>query len=126
MTFSNLTDYIAGGTEYYNISPIYNAYGYNTNETPLYSQSIASFPVSFSTMSNLVASPYLELSSYVMIASTFYTSGCNTTFPVATSGYTSLSFKEATTGVSKIAYNINLSTATTANFPLRVFYYTYT
>jgi hypothetical protein len=121
LSFSNLTDYIAGGTEYYNVAPIYNAYGYNTNETPLYRLSIPSFPVSFSTMSNLVASPYLQLSSYVMIASTFYTSGCNTTFPVATSGYTSLTFKEATTRVSKIAYNINLSNGTTANFPLRSF-----
>jgi hypothetical protein len=119
LSFSNLTDYIAGCIEYYNVAPIYPAYGYNTNEAPIYTQSITSFPVGFSTMSNLGGSPFLQLSSYVIIASTFYTSGCNTTFPVATSGYTSLSFYESTTTTSKTAYNINLSNAPTNNFPLR-------
>jgi len=121
ITFSNLTDYVAGCIEYYNVAPIYNAYGYNTNEGAIYSQSIPSFPVGFSTMSNLVASPYLQLSSYVIIASTFYTSGCNTTFPVATSGYTSLTFYESTTRISKTAYNINLSNSPASNFPLTPF-----
>jgi hypothetical protein len=119
LTFSNLTDYIAGCIEYYNVAPIYPAYGYNTNEPPIYNQSITSFPVGFSTMSNLVASPYLQLSSYVIVASTFYTSGCNTTFPIAASGYTSLTFNESTTTISKTAYNINLSNSPTSNFPLR-------
>ncbi|NDB85982.1 MAG: hypothetical protein EB127_25270, partial [Alphaproteobacteria bacterium] len=121
LTFSNLTDYVAGCIEYYNVAPIYNAYGYNTNEGVIYSQTIPSFPVGFSTMSNLIASPYLQLSSYVMIASTFYTNGCNTTFPVATSGYTSLTFYESTTRISKTAYNLNLSNGPTSNFPLRPF-----
>ena len=121
LTFSNLTDYVAGGIEYYNVAPIYNAYGYNTNESPIYTKSIASFPVGFSSMSNLVGSPYLQLSTYAMIASTFYTSGCNTTFPVATSGYTSLTFYESTTKISKTAYNINLSNGPTSNFPLSPF-----
>ena len=121
LTFSNLTDYIAGCIESYSVAPIYPAYGYNTNEAPIYTQSISSFPVGFSTMINLVSSPYLQLSSYVIVASTFYTSGCNTTFPVATSGYTSLSFYESTTAISKTAYNINLSNAPTSNFPLRTF-----
>jgi hypothetical protein len=121
LRFSNLTDYIAGGTEYYNVAPIYSAYGYNTNEGALYNKSIASFPVAFSTMSNLTGSPYQVLSSYIMIASTFYTSGCNTTFPVATSGYTSLTFYQSTTRAAKIAYNLNLSDGSTSNFPLRPF-----
>jgi hypothetical protein len=121
LTFSNLTDYIAGCIESYSVAPIYPAYGYNTNEGAIYNQSISSFPVGFSTLGNLISSPFLQLSSYVIIASTFYTSGCNTSFPVATSGYTSLSFYESTTAISKTAYNINLSNAPTSNFPLRAF-----
>jgi len=121
LTFNNLTDYIEDCLEYYNVAPIYNAYGYNTKETPIYSESLTSFPTGFSTHCNLVASPYLALSSYVMIASTFYTSGCNTTFAVAGNGYTSLTFNESTTKVSKIAYNANLSTGTTTNLSLTPF-----
>jgi hypothetical protein len=118
LSFYNLTDYIAGGTEYYNVARIYSAYGYNTNEAPIYNKSYTSFPVGFSTMSNLVGSPYQQLSSYAIVASTFYTSGCNTTFAVATSGYTSLTFYQSTTAVSKVAYAPNLSNGSTSNFPL--------
>jgi len=121
LTFSNLTDYVAGGIEYYNVAPIYPAYGYNTNEGAIYSQSITSFPVGFSSFINLVGSPYSQLSSYVMIASTFYTSGCNTTFPVATSGYTSMSFYEISTAQSKVAYSLNLSNGPTTSFPITPF-----
>ena len=121
LTFNNLTDYIEDCLEYYNVAPIYNAYGYNTKETPIYSESLTSFPAAFSTHCNLVASPFIALSSYVMIASTFYTSGCNTTFAVAGNGYTSLTFNESTTQVSKIAYNTNLSTGTTTNLSLTPF-----
>lgn len=121
LRFSNLTDYIAGAVEYYNVAPIYQAYGYNTNEAPIYSQTINSFPVAISSLSNLVNSPFVQLSTYVMIASTFYTSGNNTTFPVAANGYTSLTFYESTTTNSMPAYNLNLSNSRTRNFPITSF-----
>jgi hypothetical protein len=66
-------------------------------------------PIGFSTMSNLVGSPYLQLSTYVLIASTIYTSGCNTTFPISTTGYNSFTFYESATGNSAVKYTQNLS-----------------
>ena len=121
LRFSNLTDYIAGGIEYYNVAPIYQAYGYNTNEPPIYSQTINSYPIAISSLSNLVNSPFVQLSSYVMIASTFYTKGNNTTFPIAANGYTSLTFNESTTTNSIPAYSLNLSNGRTRNFPITPF-----
>ena len=116
LKFTNFTDYLAGTViESYSLAPIYSAYGYNTNDTPLYQQSLSSFPIGFSSFSNLDIAPYLELSSYVMIASTFYTSGCNTTFPISSSGFNSISFLESTTQIQKYAYIQDLTYGTTSS-----------
>jgi hypothetical protein len=110
LTLSNFTDYIGGNDlESYTIAPIYSAYGYNTMDTPLYSQSLSSFPLAFSSFSNPSISPYLELSSYVMVASSFYISGCNTTFPISSYGYTSISFLESTTQIKKSGFSQNMA-----------------
>jgi hypothetical protein len=110
LTLTNFTDYASGNIiESYSLAPIYQAYGYNTRDTPLYSQSLSSFPLVFSSFSNPSISPYLELSSYMMIASSFYMSGCNTTFPISSYGYTSISFLESTSKIQKSGFSQNLA-----------------
>ena len=116
LKFTNMTDYLDGGQSYY-IAPIYNAYGYNTLEAPLFSESISWLPKTFSSLSNVA--PYLELSTYVMVASTFYTSGCNTNFNIGSRGYNSITFFESTTNISKVAYNQNLINGQSQNVALR-------
>jgi hypothetical protein len=116
LKFTNMTDYLDGGQSY-SIAPIYNAYGYNTLEAPLFSESISWLPKTFSSLSNVA--PYLELSSYVMVASTFYTSGCNTNFNIAANGYNSITFLESTTNISKVAYNQSLDNGQTKNVALK-------
>ena len=106
--FSNFTDYV-DADETFAVAPIYPAYGYDTTQAPLYSETISKFPAYFSSPSNLVGSPYLALSSYVMIASTFYTTGANTTFPVTASGYTSIEFLESATQIQKYGVREDLS-----------------
>jgi hypothetical protein len=110
VSFSNMMD-VLDGTTSYQVAPLFPAYGYNTSDVPLYTTSIpAAFPLGFSTLSNLVDSPYQQLSSYVVIASTFYTTGCNTTFPISTSGgFTSFSFYEVSTGNTRVGYSTDLS-----------------
>ena len=110
LTLSNFTDY-TGGTdlESYTIAPIYSAYGYDTNDTPLYYESLSKFPIGFSSFSNPSISPYIELSTYMMVASTFYVSGCNTTFPISSYGYTSISFLESTSKIQKSPFSQDLS-----------------
>jgi hypothetical protein len=116
LKFTNFTDYLAGTViESYSLAPIYNAYGYNTNDTPLYQQSLSTFPLGFSSFSNPSIAPYLQLSSYVMVASTFYTSGCNTTFPISSYGFNSISFLESTTQIQKSAYSQDLRYGTTSS-----------
>jgi len=106
--FTNFTDYV-DADETFSVAPIYPAYGYDTRQTPLYSESISRFPAYFSSPSNLISSPFLALSSYVIVASTFYTTGANTTFPVVASGYTSIEFLESTTKIQKDAVRQNIS-----------------
>jgi hypothetical protein len=106
ITFSNMNDYIYG-TDTFSIAPIYPAYGYNTSETPLLSQQITNFPIGFSTFSNVGS--YLQLSTYMIVASSFYTTGCNTMFPISSMGFQSFSFKETTSGKSATAFAQNLS-----------------
>jgi hypothetical protein len=118
LTFTNMTDYL-DGVQSYSIAPIYNAYGYNTLEAPLFSESISWFPKTFSSLSNVA--PYLELSTYVMVASTFYTSGCNTNFNIAADGYNGITFLESTTNISKVAYNQNLINGQSQNSPLTAY-----
>ncbi len=108
ITFSNMNDYIYG-TDSFSIAPIYPAYGYNTTESPLLSQQITNFPIGFSTFSN--AGTYLQLSTYMIVASSFYTTGCNTTFPISSIGFQSFSFKETTTGKTAIAFAQNLASS---------------
>lgn len=116
LTLTNFTDYASGNIiESYSLAPIYQAYGYNTRDTPLYSQSLSSFPVAFSSFSNPSISPYLELSTYVMVASTFYVSGCNTTFPISSYGYTSISFLESTSKIQKSGFSQDLSQGVRSN-----------
>lgn len=116
LTLTNFTDYASGNIiESYSLAPIYQAYGYNTKDTPLYSQSLSSFPVAFSSFRNPSISPYLELSTYVMVASTFYVSGCNTTFPISSYGYTSISFLESTSKIQKSGFSQDLSQGVRSN-----------
>ena len=116
LILTNFTDYASGNViESYSLAPIYQAYGYNTRDTPLYSQSLTSFPVAFSSFSNPSISPYLELSTYMMVASTFYVSGCNTTFPISSYGYTSISFLESTTQIKKSGFSQDLSQGVRSN-----------
>ena len=116
LTLTNFTDYASGNViESYSLAPIYQAYGYNTRDTPLYSQSLTSFPVAFSSFSNPSISPYLELSTYMMVASTFYISGCNTTFQISSYGYTSISFLESTSQIKKSGFSQDLSQGVRSN-----------
>ena len=116
LSLTNFTDYTSGNViESYSLAPIYQAYGYNTGDTPLYSQSLSSFPVVFSSFSNPSISPYIELSTYMMVASTFYVSGCNTTFPISSYGYTSISFLESTTQIQKSGFSQDLSNGVRSN-----------
>jgi len=109
LTLTNFTDYATGNIlESYSLAPIYPAYGYNTKDTPLYSESITRFPAGFSSFSNPSISPYIQLSTYMMVASTFYVSGCNTTFPISSYGYTSISFLESTTQIQKSGFSQDL------------------
>jgi hypothetical protein len=108
ITFSNMNDYIYG-TDSFSIAPIYPAYGYNTTESPLLSQQITNFPIGFSTFSNV--GNYLQLSTYMIVASSFYTTGCNTMFPISSIGFQSFSFKETTTGNTATAFAQNLASS---------------
>jgi hypothetical protein len=108
ITFSNFRDYVSADQSF-SVAPIYPAYGYDIRQTPIYTQVINKYPAYFSSPSNLVGSPFRSLSSYVMIASTIYTSGANTTFPLTASGYTSVEFLEQTTGIEKYGIRPNLS-----------------
>jgi hypothetical protein len=108
ITFSNFRDYVEADTSF-SVAPIYPAYGYDTSQPPLFTQVINRYPAHFSSLSNLVGSPFRSLSSYVMIASTTYTTGANTTFPLTASGYTSVEFIEETTGQEKYGIRTNLS-----------------
>ena len=110
LILSNFTDYIKDTVlESYSLAPIYSVYGYNTKDVPLYSQSLASFPLGFSSFSNSSIFPYIQLSTYMMVASTFYLSGCNTTFPISSYGYTSISFLESTTKLQKSGFAQDLT-----------------
>lgn len=116
LTLTNFTDYASGNViESYSLAPIYQAYGYNTRDAPLYSQSLTRFPAGFSSFSNPSISPYLELSTYMMVASTFYMTGCNTTFPISSYGYTSISFLESTSQIKKSGFSQNLSQGVRSN-----------
>jgi hypothetical protein len=108
ITFSNFVDYVSADQSF-SVAPIYRAYGYDTRQAPIYTQVITRFPAYFSSMSNLVGSPFRSLSSYVMVASTIYTSGANTTFPLTASGYTTVEFIEKTTGIEKYGIRTNIS-----------------
>jgi hypothetical protein len=44
-----------------------------------------------------------------MVASSFYMSGCNTTFPISSYGYTSISFLESTSKIQKSGFSQDLS-----------------
>jgi hypothetical protein len=113
LSFSNFYD-VLDGTQSYNVAPIYPASGYNTSEQPLYEDSIlnAKFPIGFSTVSLLSVSPpsFQALSTYVLVLNTTYNSGCNTIFPLSTSGgFTTMSFDETTTGKNAAGYVQDLS-----------------
>jgi hypothetical protein len=108
ITFSNFRDYVSADNSF-SVAPIYPAYGYDIRQPPIYTQVINKYPAYFSSPSNLVGSPFRSLSSYVMIASTIYTSGANTTFPLTASGYTSVEFLEQTTGIEKYGIITDLS-----------------
>ena len=113
ISFSNFYD-VLEGTESYDVAPIYPAHGYNTSEQPLYEDSIlnAKFPIGFSTVSLLSVSPpsFQALSTYVLVLNTTYNSGCNTIFPLSTSGgFTTMSFHETTSGKNAEGYVQDLS-----------------
>ena len=110
ISFSNMADYIYG-TDSFAIARMYSAYGYNIQDTPLLTESINEFPLGFSTFSN--TGPYLELSTYVLIASTFYTAGCNVMFPISSLGFNSLGFYETATSNSASAFRQNLALSNT-------------
>jgi len=110
ISFSNMTDYIYG-TDSFAIARMYPAYGYNMSDTPLLTQTITGLPIGFSTFSNV--GPYLALSTYVLVASTFYQTGCNTMFPISSLGFTSLSFNETTTSKTAVGFRQNLATSNT-------------
>jgi hypothetical protein len=112
ISFSNMADYILGADSFA-VARMYNAYGYNTKETPLLTQSITAFPIGFSTFSN--TGPYLALSTYVLVASTFYTSGCNTMFPISSLGFNSISYNETATQTSAVAFAQNLALSNTGS-----------
>jgi len=103
------------GTSNFTLSPLYATYGYNPTDTPLYVTSIPFRPpLGFSSLGSLVNSPFLSLSSYVMIASTSFTTGCNTTFPITNSGLASFSFYESTTQTTKTAFATDITPYTGA------------
>jgi hypothetical protein len=107
-----LTDLITE-VQSYNVAPIYDAYGFNLQDPPLYTSILPmNLPMGFSTMGSLIESPYLALSSYVLVVSTIYSSGCNTTFPITSYGYNSFSYYQISTGRSTIAFNQDLSRGT--------------
>jgi hypothetical protein len=104
------------GTSNFTLSPLYATYGYNPTDTPLYVTSIPFRPpLGFSSLGSLVNSPFLSLSSYVMIASTSFTTGCNTTFPITNSGLASFSFYESTTQTTKTAFATDITPYTGAS-----------
>jgi len=112
----NATDYLRLynfhdiGTSNFNLSPLYRTYGYSPTDRPLYTTSIPfTPPLGFSSLGSLVNSPYLNLSSYVMIASTIFTTGCNTTFPITNSGIASFSFYETATQITKTAFATDIT-----------------
>ena len=116
ISFSNMYDLLSD-TVSYRVAPLYAAYGYNTSDTPLYTTTRSgTFPIGFSTLGGPIG-PYAEgLSSYVLVLSTIYTAGCNTLFPVSTSGgFTSFSFYEGTTARRAQGYSQNLSNSIVAN-----------
>ena len=103
------------GTSNFTLSPLYTTYGYNPTDTPLYVTSIPFRPpIGFSSLGSLLNSPFLSLSSYVMIASTSFTTGCNTTFPITNSGLASFSFYESTTQTTKTAFATDITPYTGA------------
>ena len=110
ISFSNMTDYILDADSFA-VARMYSAYGYNTKDTPLLTQTITGFPIGFSTFSN--TGPYLALSTYVLVASTFYSSGCNTMFPISSLGFNSISFYENATQNSAVALAQNLALSNT-------------
>ena len=92
--FNNFRDVATSNIQF---TPLYRSYGYNPLDSPLYTTSIPFItPITFSNVDNPVGSPYSRLSSYVLIASTSYTTGCNTTFPFINSGIASFSFYAST------------------------------
>ena len=112
----NATDYLRLynfkdiGSSNFNLSPLYRTYGYSPTDTPLYTTNIPFIPpLGFSSLGSLVNSPYLNLSSYVMIASTMFTTGCNTMFPITNSGIASFSFYESTTQITRTAFATDIT-----------------
>ena len=114
LQFTNFTDFV-DGPQVFRVAPIYQTSGYNTKDTPLLTQSITTYPKTFASVTSVA--PYLELSTYVVVASTFYTAGCNTQFPINATGYKSFSFLEHTTSTSKVAVADNLSNFVSVNAP---------
>ena len=112
----NATDYLALsnfkdiGTSNFNLSPLYRTYGYSPTDTPLYTTNIPFIPpLGFSSLGSLVNSPFLTLSSYVMIASTVFTTGCNTMFPITNSGIASFSFYESSSQLTRTAFATDIT-----------------
>ena len=112
----NTTDYLRLsnfkdiGTSNFNLSPLYRTYGYSPTDTPLYTTNIPFIPpLGFSSLGSLVNSPYLNLSSYVMIASTVFTTGCNTMFPITNSGIASFSFYESSSQITRTAFATDIT-----------------
>ena len=112
ISFSNFYD-VLDGTQSYDVAPIYPAHGYNMSDEPLYEDSVVGkFPIGFSTVSLLSVSPptFEALSTYVLVINTTYNSGCNTIFPLSTSGgFTSMTFHETTSGKNAGGYVQDLS-----------------
>jgi hypothetical protein len=107
LTLSNFKDI---GTSNFNLSPLYRTYGYSPSDTPLYTTNIPFIPpLGFSSLGSLVNSPYLYLSSYVMIASTVFTTGCNTMFPITNSGIASFSFYESSSQITRTAFATDIT-----------------
>lgn len=104
--FSNTQGFSETLTQFISLD---RAYGYNTNETPLFSSNInTSYPIGFSTFGPIA--PYNIISTYVMVASTFYTDAIQTTFPVSTSGFASFGFFESATSRHITAFQTNIDT----------------
>jgi hypothetical protein len=106
LRFSNNQGFTETLTQFISLD---QAYGYNTQETPLFSSNInTAYPIAFSTFGPIA--PYNIISTYVMVASTFYTNAIQTTFPVSTSGFTSFGFFEAATSRHITAFQTNIDT----------------